>query len=194
MFTGIIETTGIIEEITGNGTNKTFWLASPLANELKVDQSLNHNGVCLTVEEIKGTMHRVTAIEETLLKTNLDKWVKGDTINLERCMPLNGRLDGHIVQGHVDCVAECMGLKAHQGSWEYQFRFDEKFSKLIIEKGSVCINGISLTAYSVSKDAFCVGIVPYTYNHTNIKDTAIGSIVNIEFDVLGKYVVRFFEN
>jgi riboflavin synthase len=194
MFTGIIENTGIIEEITNNGTNKTFWLTSPFANELKVDQSLSHNGVCLTVEEIRGTMHRVTAIEETLLKTNLDKWVKGDTINLERCMPLNGRLDGHIVQGHVDSVAECIGLKAHQGSWEYQFSFDEKFSKLIIEKGSVCINGISLTAYNVSKNTFCVGIVPYTYNHTNIKDTAIGSKANIEFDMLGKYVVRFLEN
>ena len=194
MFTGIIEKTGIVDEIISTGTNKTFWIASTLANELKADQSLSHNGVCLTVEETRGNMHRVTAIEETLLKTTLNKWVKGDAINLERCMPLNGRLDGHIVQGHVDCVAACIGLKVNEGSWEYQFKFDEKFAKLIIEKGSVCINGISLTAYNVSKNTFCVGIVPYTYQHTNIKDITPGSNVNIEFDILGKYVVRFFEN
>jgi riboflavin synthase len=151
MFTGIIEKTGVVEEIISNGTNKAFWITSSLANELKVDQSVSHNGVCLTVEEIRDSMHRVTAIEETLSKTNLDKWEKGTSINLERCLPLNGRLDGHIVQGHVDCVVECTGSKANEGSWEYQFKFDENFAKLIIEKGSVCINGISLTAYNVLK-------------------------------------------
>lgn len=194
MFTGIIEKTGIVDEIISTGTNKTFWITSPLANELKADQSLSHNGVCLTVEEIRGNMHRVTAIEETLSKTNLNTWEKGSSVNLERCLPLNGRLDGHIVQGHADCVAECISSKVSEGSWEYLFKFDEKFTKLIIEKGSVCINGISLTAYNVSKNTFCVGIVPYTYQHTNIKDIIPGSTVNIEFDILGKYLVRFFEN
>lgn len=193
MFTGIIEKTGVVEEIISSGTNKAFWITSSLANELKVDQSVSHNGVCLTVEEIRDSMHRVTAIEETLSKTNLDNWKKGTSINLERCLPLNGRLDGHIVQGHVDCVVECTSSKANEGSWEYQFKFDEKFAKLIIEKGSVCINGISLTAYNVSKNTFCVGIVPYTYQHTNIRDVTPGSTANVEFDILGKYVVRFFE-
>ena len=152
-----------------------------------------HNGVCLTVEEVNGNQHRVTAIAETLSKTNLSSWTSGSRVNLERCLQLHDRLDGHIVQGHVDCVGECTGSKANEGSWEYQFKFDEKFAKLIIEKGSVCINGISLTAYNVSKNTFCVGIVPYTYQHTNIKDITPGSAVNIEFDILGKYVVRFFE-
>ena len=194
MFTGIIENTGIIQEVISNGTNKTFWVTSPLANELKVDQSLSHNGVCLTIEEIKGDMHRVTAIEETLLKTNLGKWESGAIINLERCMQLNGRLDGHIVQGHVDCVGECIDIKVNEGSWEYQFKFDPKFSKLIIEKGSICINGTSLTVYNISKNTFSVGIVPYTYHNTNIKNITVNSPVNIEFDVLGKYITRFLDN
>ena len=194
MFTGIIENTGIVEDVIQTGSNKTFWISSLLSNDLKVDQSLSHNGVCLTVEEIKGDSHRVTAIDETLLKTTLSSWEKGSVINLERCMQLNGRLDGHIVQGHVDCVAECISIKINEGSWEYQFKFDEKFTKLIIEKGSVCINGTSLTAYNVSKNAFCVGIIPYTYHNTNIKNIAANSIVNIEFDMLGKYVARFFGN
>ena len=194
MFTGIIENTGIVEDVIRTGSNKTFWVSSPLSNDLKVDQSLSHNGVCLTVEEMKEGMHRVTAIEETLVKTNLGIWKKGNIVNLERSMPLNGRLDGHIVQGHVDCVAECISIIINEGSWEYQFKFDEKFTKLIIEKGSVCINGTSLTAYNVSKNTFCVGIIPYTYHNTNIKNIAANSIVNIEFDMLGKYVARLFGN
>ena len=194
MFTGIIENTGIVEDVIRTGSNKTFWVSSPLSNDLKVDQSLSHNGVCLTVEEMKEGMHRVTAIEETLVKTNLGIWKKGNIVNLERSMQLNDRLDGHIVQGHVDCVAECVSIKINEGSWEYQFKFDEKFTKLIIEKGSVCINGTSLTAYNVSKNTFCVGIIPYTYHNTNIKNIAANSIVNIEFDMLGKYVARLFGN
>ena len=194
MFTGIIENTGVIEKIIQTGSNRTFWISSPLCYELKVDQSLSHDGVCLTIEEIKDGMYRVTAIEETLAKTNLAGWTKRDTVNLERSMQLSGRLDGHIVQGHVDGVAECIGAKANEGSWEYKFSFNEKFTKLIIEKGSVCINGISLTAYNVSKNTFCVGIIPYTYHNTNIKNITANSIVNIEFDVLGKYVARLLEN
>lgn len=193
MFTGIIENTGIIEEIIRNGTNKTFWLTSPLANELKVDQSLSHNGVCLTIEEIRGTMHRVTAIKETLLKTNLDKWIKGDTINLERCMTLNGRLDGHIVQGHVDTTAACIEVVVKEGSWEYRFDFPEQFAMFIIEKGSITINGISLTVFNVGKNTFTVAIIPYTYDHTNMSGIKKGNLVNLEFDVVGKYVNRIKE-
>ena len=194
MFTGIIEHAGTVKEVQDKGGNKSFWIASPLVHELKVDQSLSHNGVCLTVEEISNGLHRVTAIAETLLKTNLGNWKTGDTINLERCMPLNGRLDGHIVQGHVDDIAECIDVKINEGSREYRFRFDPKFAKLVIEKGSVCVDGISLTAYNVSGDSFCVAIIPYTYEHTNIKNVEPKSIVNIEFDILGKYITRFLEN
>lgn len=190
MFTGIIETTGIIEQITINKRNKTFWIASPLANELKVDQSLSHNGVCLTVEEVKETRHRVTAIEETLLKTNLGKWEKGDVINLERCMQLNGRLDGHIVQGHVDCTARCIDIADKAGSWEFRFAFDKKFSAFIIEKGSVTLNGISLTCFNITDTGFSVAIIPYTFNHTNIGSIRKDDLVNIEWDMIGKYVNR----
>lgn len=190
MFTGIIENTGTIKEIISNGSNKTFWVESPMANELKVDQSLSHNGVCLTVEEIKEGLHRVTAIEETLLKTNLGKWEKGSIINLERCMQLNGRLDGHIVQGHVDTTAECTRVEGKGGSREYSFVFDKKFASLIIEKGSVTVNGISLTCFNVTTDNFSVAVIPYTFEHTNMKTIKKGDLVNIEFDMVGKYVNR----
>jgi riboflavin synthase len=190
MFTGIIEKTGVITEITTNGTNKTFWVSSPLSNELKVDQSLNHNGVCLTVEEILDGTHRVTAIEETLTKTNAGQWQPGAIINLERCMQLNGRLDGHIVQGHVDAVAQCIAVIEKGGSWEYTFSFTAAFSALVIEKGSVTINGISLTLFNVGDINFSVAVIPYTYNNTNIKTVKKGDWVNVEFDVVGKYVQR----
>ena len=190
MFTGIIESTGTIKEIITTGTNKSFWVSSPLTGDLKIDQSLSHNGVCLTVEEINNGMHRVTAIEETLVKTNLGNWQKDDIINLERCMQMNGRLDGHIVQGHVDCTAECTTVVEKAGSWEFSFSFPEKFAALVIEKGSVCVNGISLTAFNVSNNSFTVAIVPYTYNHTNIKNILLNSLVNIEWDLLGKYILR----
>jgi riboflavin synthase len=190
MFTGIIETLGIITSIEKQGDNTIFWIKSGLAAELKIDQSLSHSGVCLTVEEIVGDSHRVTAINETLLKTNLNHWQVNDLINLERCLPFNGRLDGHIVQGHVDDVATCTNVTDKNGSWEYEFTFNEKFANLIIEKGSVCINGISLTCYNLGATNFSVGIIPYTYQHTNIKNVVAGSFVNIEFDVLGKYVER----
>jgi riboflavin synthase len=193
MFTGIIENTGVIKEIQSNGTNKTFWITSPLSGELKIDQSLSHNGVCLTVEEIKNGMHRVTAIEETLLKTNLGAWQLGSIVNLERCMQLNGRLDGHIVQGHVDTTAECIAVIEKDGSWEYSFTFPEKFSALIIEKGSITLNGISLTLFNVGTNSFSVAVIPYTYKHTNINGLQKGDGVNVEFDMLGKYVKRMLQ-
>ena len=190
MFTGIIENTGIIEEALEHGTNKTFWIASALSKELKVDQSISHSGVCLTVEEIKNDMHRVTAIEETLLKTNLNTWRKGSVVNLERCMQLNGRLDGHIVQGHVDCTAYCTAIVEKNGSWEFSFSFPSSFASLIIEKGSVTVNGISLTCFNAGADFFTVAVIPYTYQHTNISTIKKDDPVNIEFDIIGKYILR----
>lgn len=190
MFTGIIEKTGVIEEVLSNGTNRTFLVSSPLYNELKVDQSLSHDGVCLTIETLKDGFHQVTAIAETLHKTNLGTWQKGSIVNLERCMQLNGRLDGHFVQGHVDTTAKCLDVVNQNGSWEYRFGFDKSFSSLIIEKGSVTVNGISLTCFNVTRDQFTVAIVPYTYQHTNISRIKTGDTVNIEWDLVGKYVNR----
>src|SRR5258705_6703421 len=148
MFTGIIEATGIITNVITNGSNTTFWVESPISSELKADQSVSHNGACLTVEEIKNGQHRVTAIDETLAKTNLVSWVKGSLINLERCLTLSSRLDGHIVQGHVDSTAKCIAVIEKKGSLEFSFEFDKKFASLIIEKGSITINGISLTLFN----------------------------------------------
>ncbi len=193
MFTGIIEKTGIIEEVLSNGTNRTFLVSSPLYSELKVDQSLSHDGVCLTIETLKDGLHQVTAIAETLLKTNLGKWQKGSIVNLERCMQLNGRLDGHFVQGHVDTTAKCLDIINRNGSWEYRFEFDKSFSTLIIEKGSVTVNGVSLTCFNVTENQFTVAIVPYTYQHTNISHIKTGNIVNIEWDMVGKYVNRLIK-
>lgn len=190
MFTGIIEQTGTVTAIVETGTNKSFWVSSALWNELKVDQSLSHNGVCLTVEEIKDGQHKVTAIAETLTKTNLSNWQPGIKVNLERCLQINGRLDGHIVQGHVDTIVTCTDITEKNGSWEFSFEYDGQFAGLLIEKGSVCLNGISLTIFNVSKQSFTVAVIPYTYNHTNICQIIKGSLVNIEFDVLGKYVQR----
>ena len=192
MFTGIIENTGTIMEVSGSGTNRSFRVASALANELKVDQSLSHDGVCLTVEEISDGMHRVTAIAETLAKTNLGKWEKGSVVNLERCMQLNGRLDGHLVQGHVDCAAECIGIADKDGSREYQFRFPQEFGMYIIEKGSITVNGISLTTFNITNDSFTVAIIPYTFEHTNIRSLKKGDLINLEFDMIGKYLTRIY--
>jgi riboflavin synthase len=190
MFTGIIEQLGTVQEVHTHGGNKTFWVASNLSQELKVDQSIAHNGVCLTVEAVQNGMHQVTAIAETLAKTNLNTWQAGTLVNLERCMMLNGRLDGHLVQGHVDAVAECIALADKQGSWEYRFTFDAQFAPLVIEKGSITLNGTSLTVFAVTENQFSVAIIPYTYQHTNIHTVQIGTLVNIEFDLLGKYVQR----
>ncbi len=190
MFTGIIETTGTIKAIESSGTNISFWVASSLSNELKVDQSLSHNGVCLTVEAIENDQHRVTAIAETLQKTNLGSLTVGSILNLERCMQMNGRLDGHIVQGHVDSTATCIEAIEKDGSWEYRFEIPVSFASLIIEKGSITINGTSLTLFDIGLNSFKVAIIPYTYHHTNISGVHVGSVVNIEFDMIGKYVNR----
>ena len=190
MFTGIIEAFGIIHSIERQGTNATFRISSPISNELKVDQSVSHNGVCLTVEDVKEGVHSVTAIEETLKKTNLLAWEEGTLVNLERCMIMNGRIDGHIVQGHVDTTARCTEKKDAGGSWEFRFQFPQQFSALVIEKGSISLNGISLTVFNVDDSSFSVAIIPYTYSHTNIHKVKEGSTVNIEFDMIGKYVNR----
>jgi len=190
MFTGIIESLGKIDTVEAKGTNKTFWVESPISRELKIDQSLSHNGVCLTVEEQKDNLHRVTAIEETLEKSNLGHWQPGDLVNLERCLMMNGRLDGHIVQGHVDTTATCLERQDLQGSWEFRIEFPKKFSRLVIEKGSICLNGISLTIFNVKKTRFDIAVIPYTFEHTNIQSIKPGDKVNLEFDMIGKYVAR----
>jgi riboflavin synthase len=190
MFTGIVETTGTVEKREVNGSNISFWISSDLAPALKVDQSLAHDGVCLTIEALDKQLHKVTAVEETLQKTSLGEWKTGKKINLERAMVLGGRLDGHLVQGHVDATGRCISVENKEGSWLYRFAFPVDFASLVIEKGSICINGISLTAFQVSKDALSVAIIPYTYEHTNIQDIHKDSIVNLEFDMLGKYIAR----
>ena len=190
MFTGIVEATGMVKEVISNGSNRTFWIESTLSSQFKVDQSVSHSGVCLTVEEITGNRHRNTAIDETIQKTNLGGWQEGSIINLERCLQLNDRLDGHIVQGHVDARASCIRRKEKDGSWEFEFEFPKKFAELIIEKGSICVNGISLTAFDVKKKSFRVAIIPYTFEHTNIKEVQAGDAVNLEFDMIGKYLLR----
>ncbi|HUQ64593.1 MAG TPA: riboflavin synthase [Flavitalea sp.] len=194
MFTGIIEALGRVESIADEGSGKIFWISSPFSHELKPDQSLSHNGACLTVEQVTGGQHRVTAIEETLVKTNLGHWRVGDMINLERCLQMNGRLDGHLVQGHVDTQGNCIQVVPKTGSTEYRFTFPQTFSSLVIEKGSVCVNGISLTCYNISKNEFTIAIIPYTYEHTNMKNVIVNSTVNLEFDVIGKYIQRYFDN
>jgi len=191
MFTGIIEALGKVHSIETHGSNKTFWIGSPISDQLKIDQSISHNGACLTVESARDNLHRVTAIAETLEKTNLGDWQPGHLVNLERCMTLNGRLDGHIVQGHVDATATCIHRKDLDGSWEFRFEFPKKFSHLVIEKGSISLNGISLTIFNVKKTKFDIAVIPYTYEHTNIQSVALGTTVNLEFDMIGKYVARF---
>lgn len=190
MFTGIIETIGEIKDIEAFGTNKSFWIQSPISHELKVDQSIAHNGACLTVEAIADGAHKVTAIAETLAKTNLGFWQIGDKVNLERCMILGSRLDGHIVQGHVDAVATCISKTEKDGSWEYEFEYPNAFKNLVIEKGSIAVNGTSLTCFNVDTNRFQVAIIPYTYAHTTISAVEPGSIVNIEFDIIGKYIQK----
>jgi riboflavin synthase len=190
MFTGIIETIGRATSIAQQGGNIELWVTSPISNELKIDQSVSHNGICLTVVELKDGMHRVTAIGETLRKTNLGSLQVNDIINIERCMSANGRFDGHIVQGHVDQTGECLSVKEENGSWLYEFRYSPNTQNIIVEKGSICINGISLTAFNAVEDRFSVAIIPYTYEHTNIQSIKPGTKVNLEFDIVGKYVAR----
>jgi riboflavin synthase len=191
MFTGIIENSGVIERVSERGGNRTFVVRSPLAHELKIDQSLSHNGVCLTVEAIDNDLYQVTAVAETLIKTNAGSWVAGSLVNLERAMIMNGRLDGHLVQGHIDTTGTCIRVEDQDGSWLFEFGFPEKFASLVIEKGSIAVNGISLTAWNVQKDSFAVAIIPYTYEHTNFRQVKKGDSVNLEFDMVGKYIHRF---
>lgn len=190
MFTGIVETVGTVLDVSASGSNLSFRIRSGISSELKPDQSVAHDGACLTVEEVVGDTHRVTAIRETLAKTVLGDWRPGRRVNLERSMVLGGRIDGHLVQGHVDTTGTCTGLQAMDGSTELGFSFPEAFAHLVIEKGSICINGISLTAFSVSQDRLSVAVIPYTWAHTAIADVQVGSRVNLEFDMLGKYVAR----
>ena len=190
MFTGIIESMARVAAIRHEGSNVHFTISSPLAQQLRIDQSVAHNGVCLTVVAIDGDSYVVTAVAETLAKTNLGLWRVGEVVNIERSLKLGDRLDGHFVQGHVDATATCMAKQALEGSWLFRFRFPAAFAPLIIEKGSVCINGVSLTVFDAGRDEFTVTIIPYTYEHTNFHAIDEGAVVNIEFDVLGKYLLR----
>ena len=190
MFTGIIETLGQVVSVQEENTNKHFTIASDITPELKIDQSVAHNGVCLTVVGIENNTYTVTAIDETLKKTNLNTLQLGALVNLERCMPANGRFDGHVVQGHVDQVATCKSVIDQNGSWLYTFHYEAASGNITVEKGSICINGISLTVVNSKENEFSVAIIPYTYEHTNLKEVKPGSTVNLEFDIIGKYVAK----
>jgi riboflavin synthase len=193
MFTGIIEAMGELVDVVNEGTNKHFYFSSPISHELKVDQSLSHNGVCLTVTKLEGVGHWVTAVDETLKKSNLSELRTGDKVNLERAMLANGRFDGHIVQGHVDQTAKVKSVVDQNGSWLYTFEINSRESGLLVEKGSVCINGVSLTCFDVKSNSFSVAIIPYTFEHTNFHQLKSGFAVNIEFDIVGKYVQRLVQ-
>ena len=191
MFTGIIEGIGEVLSVQLEESNVHFELFSPFTNELKIDQSVSHNGCCLTVVSLSDSSYTVTAIKETLDKTNLRYWKVGTQVNLERCMQLNGRLDGHIVQGHVDTIAECTEIEDQNGSWKFKFTYAGDF--VTVEKGSITVNGTSLTVVDSEKNSFSVCIIPYTFVNTNFRQLNIGDIVNIEFDVIGKYVQKLLE-
>ena len=188
MFTGIIEQLGTIKAIEKEGENIHFTVHSSFANELKIDQSVAHNGVCLTVVQINDDQHVVTAIHETLEKTNLGEWKVGTKVNLERCMQMNGRLDGHIVQGHVDSTAVCTAIEDQNGSWKYTFEYTT--NQVTVEKGSITVNGVSLTVVDSKDRSFSVCIIPYTYEHTNFHQLKVGDKINLEFDIIGKYVAK----
>lgn len=190
MFTGIIETLGLVTNLQQEGTNVHFTIQSAISNDLKIDQSVAHNGVCLTVVKLDDQTHTVTAIQETLEKSNLASLQVGRRVNLERCMLPTGRLDGHIVQGHVDQTAVCVKREELNGSWEYRFKYDTSAGNVTVEKGSVCVNGISLTVVNSTVDEFSVFIIPYTFEHTNLHEVTPGDTVNLEFDIIGKYVAR----
>ena len=191
MFTGIIESLGKITDLKVDRGNIDFTIESDISKELKVDQSVSHNGVCLTVIETNNSTHTVTAVKETLDKSSLTNFSVNDLVNLERAMKLGERLDGHLVQGHVDGVAKCLGVSVNDGSWIYKFEFDISNEMLLIEKGSICINGVSLTVFDIAENTFKVTIIPYTYENTSFKTLKEGDIVNIEFDMIGKYLARF---
>jgi riboflavin synthase len=194
MFTGIIETLGTVQEIQKNDDNYDITIASSITNELKVDQSVAHNGVCLTVVSISDSKYTVTAIKETIQKTNLSDWNVGDLVNLERAMKLGDRLDGHIVQGHVDQIGTCKNIENANGSWYFTFEYNPDLKNLTIEKGSITVNGVSLTVVNSKTNEFSVAIIPYTYENTNFKSIKIGTKINLEFDVIGKYITKLQSN
>jgi riboflavin synthase len=193
MFTGIIETIGQVSSLEQEGSNLHIRVRSSVSDELKIDQSVSHNGVCLTVVGVAPGEHTVTAIAETLQKSNLGTLKAGSLVNLERCMVANGRFDGHIVQGHVDQTAQCIALTELDGSWVFTFQYDPSTGNVTVEKGSVAVNGISLTVVNSQSDCFSVAIIPYTYEHTNLQEVKPGDTVNLEFDVIGKYVARLLD-
>ncbi|MFM1932428.1 MAG: hypothetical protein RL226_1731 [Bacteroidota bacterium] len=193
MFTGIIEQLGTVAAIEREGTNVHLTIESPLTPELKIDQSVSHNGVCLTVVSMSGNQYVVTAIEETLRRSNIGELAPGDEVNLERCMVMGGRLDGHIVQGHVDTLGEVVRVTPRDGSWEVEVKYQEQAASqglVTVPKGSICVNGVSLTVVNSSESSFSVALIPYTWEHTNFKHFQPGSKVNLEFDILGKYIAR----
>jgi riboflavin synthase len=191
MFTGIIETLGVIKKIHNKGSNVDFVVESSLAAELKIDQSLAHNGVCLTIVALSDNEHTVTAIDETLVRSNLGNLKVGSLVNLERAMLASARLDGHIVQGHVDTTAICIRAETLEGSWVFSFEYKKNPDYILVDKGSVCVNGVSLTVVSPTDNTFSVAIIPYTFEHTHFKNLNVGDAVNIEFDILGKYLVSY---
>ena len=193
MFTGIIESLGLIQEIKKDQDNIHITIASTITDELKIDQSIAHNGICMTIVAIENSLYTVTAIGETVKKTNISYWEIGDSINLERAMKLGDRLDGHIVQGHVDQIGTCKAVKETNGSWLYTFEYDETIGNITIEKGSITVNGVSLTVVDSRKNEFSVAIIPYTFEHTNFKNFKVGTKVNLEFDLIGKYIARMHE-
>ncbi len=192
MFTGIIETLGIIKDLNKDNNNLNITVSSSITHELKIDQSVAHNGVCLTVIAINNGEYKVTAIKETIEKTNLADWKVGDMLNLERAMKLGDRLDGHIVQGHVDQTGICKSIEEANGSWYFTFEYDSNLNNITIEKGSITVNGVSLTVVNSKEKEFSVAIIPYTFEHTNFKNIQIGTTINLEFDVVGKYVARLY--
>ncbi|RUT69869.1 riboflavin synthase [Flavobacterium cupreum] len=192
MFTGIIETLGRIHEIQKEQSNLHVTVESSFTNELKIDQSVSHNGICLTVVAIKDNFYTVTAIDETILKTNIGDWKVNDIVNLERGMKLGDRLDGHIVQGHVDQTGTCVNIQEANGSWNYTFEYDKNLNNITIEKGSITVNGVSLTVVNSKTNEFSVSIIPYTFENTNFKNFTIGTKINLEFDVVGKYISRLY--
>ncbi|WP_306352042.1 riboflavin synthase [Flavobacterium sp. '19STA2R22 D10 B1'] len=193
MFTGIIETLGIVKQITKDADNLNITVSSVITHELKIDQSVSHNGICLTVVAIEDDSYTVTAIRETIEKTNIGDWNTGDIVNLERAMKLGDRLDGHIVQGHVDQTGVCESIEEANGSWYYTFEYDSTLHNITIEKGSITVNGVSLTVVNSKLNSFSVAIIPYTHEHTNFKDFKVGTKINLEFDVIGKYVSRLHQ-
>jgi riboflavin synthase len=192
MFTGIIETLGIVKDLKKEKDNLHITVFSTITNELKIDQSIAHNGICLTVIAINNEEYTVTAINETIQKTNIGEWNIGDLINLERAMKLGDRLDGHIVQGHIDQIGVCKSIEESKGSWYFTFAYDQNLNNITIEKGSITVNGVSLTVVNSIENEFSVAIIPYTFEHTNFKEFKIGTKINFEFDIIGKYIAKLY--